>query len=188
MMIRFRAFVVTAITLLCVGCASPVARLEPLGSAAPGPYRLGAGDEVRVTVFGLDAVNNSYAVGDAGTISAPLLGAIPAAGRTVVELEADIAELLRARELVRAPSVSVQVQKYRPFFILGEVQRPGQYPYVPGMTMLTAVSIAGGFTFRAETKRASITRPGAGAAVKGAALPETLVLPGDTINIHEAWF
>lgn len=176
------------LALACNACASSAARLEPFGTTAPAPYRLGPGDEIRITVFGLDAVNNNYSVGDAGTISVPLLDTIAADGRTVPELEAQIAEILRRKQLVNAPSVSVQVQKYRPFFILGEVQRPGQYPYVPGMTVLTAVSIAGGFTFRAETKRAALMRPANGTVRKGSASPETLVLPGDTINIAEGWF
>lgn len=173
---------------LLFACSSPDRHLAPIAAAPAGPYRLGAGDEVRIAIFGLDTVTNTYTVGDGGTISMPLLNTVPASGRTVEELQVAIVDVLRQKEIVRAPSVSVQVQKYRPFFILGEVQRPGQYPYVPGMTVLTAVSIAGGFTFRAETRRAALVRPTATSAIKGAALPETQVLPGDTINIYEAWF
>ena len=104
------------------------------------------------------------------------------------ELQAQLATMIRARELVREPSVSVQVQKYRPFFILGEVQRPGQYAYVPGMSVLTAVSIAGGYTFRANKKRATIVRLVGTESIRGRALPETQIQPGDTINVPEAWF
>src|SRR3546814_5790142 len=89
-------------------------------------YRLGAGDEVRISVFGLDALTNTYVVGDAGTISLPLVDEIPARGKTTQELEALIANNLRQRDVIKDPSVSAQVLKYRPFFILGEVQRPGQ--------------------------------------------------------------
>src|SRR3546814_3194064 len=109
-------------------------------------YCRGAGDEVRISVFGLDALTNTYVVGDAGTISLPLVDEIPARGKTTQELEALIDNNLRQRDVIKDPSVSGQVLKYRPFFILGEVQRHGQYAYVPGMSVLTADSIAGGKT------------------------------------------
>jgi polysaccharide export outer membrane protein len=160
----------------------------PMPEAAPGPYRLGTGDEVRVAVFGLDAVSNSYIIGDSGTVSMPLVGPIPADGKTVAEVEVVLAAALKEKQILREPSVSVQVVKYRPFYILGEVQKPGQYAYVPGMTVLNAVSIAGGYTFRANTKKATITRNTAGTTQKGTAKPEGRVLPGDTVVIPEAWF
>lgn len=180
--------VIAALLLFATACASSSATLAPIAPAPPGAYRLGAGDEVRITVFGLDAATNSYVVGDAGTIAVPLLPPVAAAGRTAEELQASIVDAIKTRELLRAPSVSVQVQKYRPFFILGEVQKPGQYPYVPGMSVLTAVSIAGGYTFRADTKKAVILRPTAAGAAKGSAKADTPVQPGDTVNILEAWF
>ena len=151
-------------------------------------YQLGAGDEIRVSVFGLDALTNAYVVGDAGTISLPLVSEIPVRGKTTRDVEVAIANSLREKDVVKNPSVSVQVTKYRPFFILGEVQRPGQYPYVPGMSVLTAVSIAGGYTFRANSKNASITRNIQDKIVKGRANPETPVMPGDTVLIPESWF
>ena len=166
------------------GCASSSATMDPLTAEAAAPYKLGAGDEVRVTVYGMDQLTNTYAVSDTGTISLPLLTPIPVQGRTVDEAATAIADNLRTKELVNAPSVSAQVIKYRPFFILGEVQRPGQYPYAPGMTVLTAVSVAGGYTFRAEKKSASITR----GTAKGRADPSTAIQPGDTIQINESWF
>lgn len=178
---------IAAALLLSSTCAS-AAELQPLPPVAATAYKLGAGDEVRINVFGLDALNNSYVVGDAGTLAVPLLPPVPAVGKSVEELQAQLVTMIRARELVREPSVSVQVQKYRPFFILGEVQRPGQYAYVPGMSVLTAVSIAGGYTFRANKKRATIVRPVGTESIRGRALPETQIQPGDTINVPEAWF
>lgn len=174
--------------MLGLGVASTTAVAAPIPPVSMTPYRLGAGDEIRVTVFGLDALTNTYAIGDEGTISLPLLPAVQVMSKTVPEVEAAIAEAIRARDLVRQPSVSVQVQKYRPFFILGEVQKPGSYPYVPGMSVLTAVSIAGGYTFRADKKKAKISRPMNGQLVKGSASPQTPVVPGDTVMIDEAWF
>lgn len=173
--------------LLFAGTA--VARqLPPIGDGVAGPYRLGTGDGIRVNVFGLDALNRSYLIGDGGTISLPLVGQLDIAGKTVAETEAMVATVLRDKQLMTNPSVSVEVATYRQFYILGEVQKPGQYPYVPGMSVLTAVSIAGGYTFRAQTKRAVIVRTVGGRGVKGSAVPETLVQPGDTISIAEAWF
>lgn len=174
--------------LFATACASDAARIAPLAESGPAPYRLGTGDEVRVTVFGLDAANNSYVVGDTGTIAVPLLPPVPAAGKTVDELQAALAEAIRGRDLLRTPSVSVQIQKYRPFYILGEVQRPGQYPFVPGMSVLAAVSTAGGYTFRANTKGVVVSRASGSGVSKGRATPETLVQPGDTITVLESWF
>jgi polysaccharide export outer membrane protein len=191
-MIARSAFAILAsAAMLCsasVSLPAPASASVPIADAPPGPYRLGAGDEIRITVFGLDSATGTYVVGDGGTIAIPLLPPVMAAGKSADELQAAIVEALRARALLRDPSVSVQVQKYRPFFILGEVQRPGQYSYVPGMSVLTAVSIAGGYTFRANKKKAEIQRPVQGSLVKGDALPDTPVQPGDTINIKESWF
>jgi len=184
----WRGLLIAGMLGMSISVASVAAPPAPIETAALQPYRLGAGDEIRVTVFGLDALTNTYLVGDSGNISLPLLPTVAAGGKTVEELQDMIGAAIREKDLVRNPSVSVQVQKYRPFFILGEVQNPGSYPYVPGMSVMTAVSIAGGYTFRAEKKRAQITRPVDNKVVKGGAVPQTPVLPGDTVYIDEAWF
>ena len=183
-----KRLIMTIMLLLVTSSGAVAAKLPPISDAPTGPYRLGTGDEVRVGVFSLDAASNTYVIGDDGTISMPLVGLVKAQGKSASELEAGITAALRDKNLVREPSVSVQVTKYRPFFILGQVQKPGQYPYVPGMSVLTAVSIAGGYTFRAETKKATIARSAEGRTVKGQAAPETRVQPGDTIDIAEGWF
>lgn len=176
------------VLMASAACSSSIAELAPTSSASMTPYRLGIGDEVRLTVFGIEAMNNTYTVGDTGRISIPLLGTISAQGLTIDELETAIASSLRARDIARTPSVSAQVQKYRPFFILGEVQKPGQYDFVPGMSVLTAVSIAGGYTYRAKTNLAVITRSDAGRAIQSKARPDTLIQPGDTILVRETMF
>lgn len=176
-----------ALLLLTASCSS----LSGMSSIEPrqlAPYELGPGDEVRVTVLGFDALSNDYIVSDAGTISMPMLNVVDVRGKTTAQLETTVAKMLESRELAVKPSVSAQVQKYRPFFILGEVQRPGQYPYVPGMSVLTAVSIAGGYTFRAETQYAAITRQAGQKIIKGKANQQTPILPGDTIYVYEDWF
>lgn len=186
-MTRYGLFLAIALAVL-PGCASSGTNLPPIENVSQSAYQLGAGDEVRISVFGLDALTNTYVVGDAGSISLPLINEIPVRGKTTQQVEAMIATILRDKDVVKNPSVSAQVLKYRPFFILGEVQRPGQYPYVPGMSVLTAVSIAGGYTFRANVGAASITRNAGDKIVKGSAGQQTPVLPGDTILIPEDWF
>src|ERR1700675_3632932 len=116
-----------------------------LVAGAPLPaYTLDSGDRLRIVVFGQDGLTNSYAVDTAGNITLPLIGAVHARGLTTAELAGALAARLR-QGFLREPHVAVEVELYRPFFILGEVVFPGQYPYVPNMTIETAVAIAGGF-------------------------------------------
>ncbi len=173
-----------SIFLAASACGGGGGHLSPLATTAPDAYHVGTGDELRVTVFGLDAMANTYRVDDSGAIALPMLDPIKVAGKTIREVEGAIADKIRERQLVIDPKVSAQIQTYRPFFIAGEVQRPGQYPYVPGMSLMTAVSVAGGFTFRANTRSATITR----AAKKGRATQDTPILPGDQILVRESWF
>jgi protein involved in polysaccharide export with SLBB domain len=170
-------------TIPAAGCAGG-GGLAPVASTTPAAYLLGPGDEIRINVFGLDAMNATYIVGDTGAIALPMLEALQVEGKTIRAVETQIVNAILERQLVLAPKVSVQIQVYRPFFILGEVQRPGHYPYVPGMSLMTAVAVAGGYTFRANTKKAIITRT----AKKGEASADTPVMPGDMIQIRESWF
>lgn len=171
-----------------VACVACTTNLPPLPEASPSAYLLGPGDEIRIKAFRLDEISGDYAVGDTGVISLPLLDPIDAAKRDVASLEREIETQISEKALLREPSVSVQIQEYRPFFIVGEVQRPGQYAYVPKMRVITAISIAGGNTFRANTDKVVITRTVNGETLTGTALPTSLVLPGDTIRIYEGWF
>src|SRR5258708_38795248 len=122
-------------------------------AAAPTPvrydaaYRLDAGDKLRVVVYGQEGLTNTYAIDAGGSITMPLIGPVPARGRTPADLAAEISGRLR-RGYIREPSVAVEIEAYRPFFILGEVAAPGQYPYVPNMSVERAVAIAGGFSPR----------------------------------------
>ena len=126
-------------------------------SYQPPAYTLGAGDRLRIVVFGQDGITNSYIVDAAGNVSLPLIGSVPARGATPQQLSKAIADKLR-QGYVREPHVSVEVEAYRPFFILGEVTNPGQYAYVPNMTAETAIAIAGGFAPRAGKKSVELTR------------------------------
>lgn len=149
-------------------------------------YRLGPGDQLRITVFNEAELTGQYIVGSQGTISYPLVGEVHAAGLTLAEFSAQLQTALAA--YIRAPNVSVEVANYRPFFILGEVQRPGTYPYSASLTVLNAVATAGGFTYRANQNRVFIRHAN---EQEERAYPLTIatpVLPGDTVRIAERLF
>ena len=162
--------------------------IMPVAHAAPrGGYTLDSGDKLRVVVFGQDGLTNSYSVDAGGNITMPLIGAVSARGLTTTELSAAISARLK-QNFIREPHVAVEVETYRPFFILGEVTFPGQYPYVANMTVETAVAIAGGFTPRAYHTDVVISRTVGGQTVR-ITVPATVpVRPGDTITINERWF
>ena len=154
---------------------------------ANAPYQLAPGDRLRVIVFGQDSLSNSFNVDSSGQLSMPLIGLVPATGRTPAQLAREIEEKLRAG-YVREPRVSVEVEAYRPFFVLGEVQTAGQYPYVNGMTVETAVAIAGGYTPRARKDQAELTRTQNGRPEVSDVPVTQPVRPGDTIFVHERFF
>ncbi|WP_244552524.1 polysaccharide biosynthesis/export family protein [Bradyrhizobium sp. Ghvi] len=150
-------------------------------------YHLDAGDKLRVVVYGQEGLTNSYAIDAGGSITMPLIGAVPARGRTTAGLAGEIAARLR-NGYIREPSVAVEIESYRPFFILGEVAAPGQYPYVPNMTVESAVAIAGGFSPRAKRDMVTVTHTEAGGAMRAVVPLGTPVSPGDTVFVGERWF
>jgi len=151
-------------------------------------YRLGAGDKVRIIVFGEDALTGEYLVpGGTGKIAFPLVGDITAGGLTVGQLETEIENALKDGFL-KEPRVSIEVLEYRPFFILGEVMKPGEYPYTNGLTVLNAVATANGFTYRADTHKVYIRRANSTAEQQYQLSTSTPVEPGDTIRIGERFF
>ncbi len=183
-----------ALLALCLAaCGRNAGDLPPLPEVPEAAYRLGAGDQVRILVFGEDALSGEYRVNDSGRIAMPLLGSVRAAGTSIAELERAVAGGLKQAGMLRDPSVAVEVMAYRPIFLLGEVNKPGQYPYQPGMTVVTAVAVAGGFTYRAVDDQAAIVRiyeagsPHA-RAVEGRASRQSFVQPGDVITIFEKRF
>lgn len=184
--ILFGTISIASLTL--AGCASGAGSLPQLPTVAAQEYRLAPGDELRVFVYGLDAINNTYSVNDSGQLSLPLIEGVPADGKTVPELEQAIAARLVEKQIVQRPNVNVQPVKMRPFYILGEVKAPGEYAYRPGMSVVSAVSAAGGYTFRADQATVSITRKINGRSVVGKADASSLILPGDDIRVHEKWF
>ncbi len=189
----------------CMRTTSPAASIQPrsdLDSMAYGQayamapamparhdaaYQLDAGDKLRVVVYGQEGLTNTYAIDAGGSITMPLIGAVPARGRTPSALAAEIGARLR-NGYIREPSVAVEIDSYRPFFILGEVAAPGQYPYVPNMSVESAVAIAGGFTPRARRDRVTLTHSD-GAGPSRMVVPlGTALGPGDTVQVGERWF
>jgi polysaccharide biosynthesis/export protein len=173
---------------LLASCASPSRRLpalpnEPVGAA----YLLGAGDSLRITVFGEADLSGTFKISDNGALVMPLVGQVKAQGLSIADLQKRLVSQLNVKA-VKSPDVTIQIEEYRPFFILGEVKNPGSYPYVPEMTVLTAVAIAGGFTFRASQDEVSVTRKRNGAPLEARATRESRVLPGDVVYVFERHF
>ena len=167
--------------------AAPYSYASAPANAAQQAYTLDSGDKLRVVVFGQDGITNSYTVDAGGNLNLPLVGVVQARGYGTQQLSQMIAERLK-QGYVREPHVSVEVEAYRPFFILGEVTNPGQYPYVANMTIETAVAIAGGFAPRALKTKVELTRNAPGQQMKGDVPLGYPLRPGDTVVVKERWF
>jgi polysaccharide biosynthesis/export protein len=185
--LRLSLFFLFVAACLIASCA-PGSNLPPFPDAPSGPYHLGSGDMVRIITYGQEQLSGKFQVNDAGDLALPLIGAVSARGMTTATLEKSIEQALAKKQVLLNPTVAVEVVDYRPIFVLGEVAKPGQYAYQPGMTVLTAVAIAGGFNYRAQTDRVSILRKIDGRPVEGRAPRGTDVLPGDVITILERYF
>jgi polysaccharide biosynthesis/export protein len=189
--------IVLSLMLICgllQGCATRqqvVGEIIPLVHESqivrPGGYRLNTGDRLRVVVFGQDALSNAYQLDSIGNISMPLIGSVMLAGSTPKEAEILIANKLKDG-YVRQPFVAVEIETYRPFFILGEVTASGQFPFVNGMTAQTAIAIAAGYTPRAKRDRVEITRTINGIAMRAEVPMTHHIMPGDVITVPERWF
>jgi len=173
--------------LLLAGCSSYRPAPAAFHEALDQPYRLGAGDRIRVTVFEQEGLTNTYSVDQSGYIAFPLVGAVPARGHTVQEIEGEIAGQLRNGYL-RDPDVSVEIDRYRPIFVMGEVGAAGQYAYVPGMTVQKAIASAGGYSARAYQGNVDITRDINSKVMTGRVLTSDPLMPGDTIYVRERLF
>jgi polysaccharide export outer membrane protein len=169
--------------ILVTACAQ--VDLPPLPLPQGTAYRLDTGDTVRVIVFNQQAFSTDYTVADDGTLSFPILGEIKARTLTVAELKQEIRAGL-SNGVLKDPAVSVQLSQYRPFFVIGEVAKPGQYPYMPDLNALGAVAVAGGFSIRADEEHLSVLRKsGSGTATEWAAGPASALAPGDVLIVHE---
>lgn len=180
---------VVVLVMSVVGCAStprtiPAAIDRPV--AAVKSYQVNSGDRLRVTVFRHIDLSGEFVLDGGGFFALPLLGAIHGGGRTARELESDIETAFKDNGFLINPQVGIQVLTYRPFYILGEVNQPGSYPYVSGMTAISAIALAGGFTYRAKRSSMTISRSDDGPRRSIDATGE--ILPGDILTIHERFF
>jgi protein involved in polysaccharide export with SLBB domain len=167
---------------------APVGTLQGGAPSESGlNYQLGAEDKVRVITYDEPQLTGEFYVNSSGNISLPLIGEVPARGRTVGELQADIENLLK-QGYIKNPSVSVEVLTFRPFYILGEVNKPGEYPYTDQLTVMSAVATAGGFTYRANESYIFIKHENESTETKTKVTASTEVHPGDTIRVVERYF
>jgi protein involved in polysaccharide export with SLBB domain len=160
---------------------------QATSSASMKEYVLGVGDRLRLTVYGEDDLSGEYEVNSNGQVALPLIGSISLSGKTVHQFEEAVRTKLSGGYL-RDPRVSVQVANYRPFFILGEVTKPGSYPYVNGMNILNAVALAGGYTYRADKDGVIIVHANDPNKTEQKAPEDSTVMPGDIIRVPERFF
>ncbi len=186
-LIRRRGFIAAAGMLSLSACV-PGRELPELQQVVTGPYQLGPGDQLRLITFNEPELTGQFSVADTGLVALPLVGNIRAQGLTETGLSMAISDTLKAKGLLKDPSVSVQVTNFRPVYVLGEVAKPGQFPFEPGMTVLTLVAVAGGYTYRAVTDHASVLRTSKGVPVEARATPDRRLQPGDVVTIYERLF
>jgi polysaccharide export outer membrane protein len=182
----FASFVLFGGFAAAAAPAAPAAE-EAFANEPLFEYRLGAGDKLRVIVFGEDTLSGEFVVSSAGTVELPLIGAVNASGQTISQFQAAVEKALRDGYL-KDPRVSAEVENYRPFFILGEVQKPGQYPYTASLSVMNAVATAQGFTYRADSRHVFIKHLNEAGEHKVNLTTATPVEPGDTIRIPERIF
>jgi polysaccharide export outer membrane protein len=181
-----RTILATLVFYLCLA-GSPFA--QETSPSASLQYLLGSGDTLRITFFGAhqEDLSGDYDIDGAGMVSLPLVGSVRFGGITVAEAETAIIKAYKP-DYLKNPRVNIQVLNYRPFYIMGQVGSPGSYPYVNGITVLEAVVIAGGFTKRAKENKMTIIRGTDRTRTEQDATPETIVLPGDVIEVPQRYF
>jgi polysaccharide biosynthesis/export protein len=186
--LKYLAF---ALPIVLAGCTQQPYGSSPEALAAasmPEPvYRLGATDKVRIGVFNEPTLTGEFTVSSDGQVAFPLIGQVPAAGKTASELSAAIESRL-ADGYLRQPKVTTEVLTFRPFYVLGEVNKAGELPYTPGMSVAQAIASAQGFTYRADQSFIFLTRQGSTQEVKVPISPSLKIYPGDTIRVAERYF
>lgn len=160
---------------------------SPAATGGVEPGTLATGDKVKITVFGEEDLSGEFEIDNTGSLALPLVGEIPAKGLTPRELEKKITDVLNKGYLVN-PRVNVAVMNFRPFFILGEVNKPGSYPYVNDLTVINAVALGGGYTARAKTGKVVVIRATDPAHKEQYANEDEKVFPGDVVRVEERFF
>jgi len=185
--VRWSALVLAVVLMGWLAAPRPTLAQETAGDASLYQYRLGSGDKVQITTFGEPSLSGAFDVSGSGMVDIPLVGEIKAKGLTTLEFGHAVENALKDGFL-KDPKVSVEVMNYRPFYILGEVTKPGEYPYTNGLTVLNAVATANGYTYRADTHHVYIKRANDPVERRVDLTPQTTVEPGDTIRIKERYF
>ena len=179
-----------SVGLLVSGCYTDFGPVELAQNPEARPYvasRIQTGDRIKVTVYGEDSLNGVYDVDPSGNVTVPLAGTIRAAGRTKGELQREIAAKYKSGYL-QDPKVTVDVVAFRPFYLMGEVEHPGEFPYRSDLNVLSAITIGGGLTYRASRSTVLIRHPGETIWKEYALAPTVIVGPGDLIRIPERYF
>jgi polysaccharide export outer membrane protein len=185
---------VMAVGALAFSAPIAVAAEKPAEQAADKPappsledYRLGPDDKVRVLVYNEANLSGEFSVNSGGYLELPLIGDVLAVNRTTNDIRTEIEKRLSDGYL-RSPQVSIDVLVFRPFYILGEVNKPGDYPYTAGLTVLKAVATANGFTYRADQKHIYLKHPGETSERKYNVTTDLPLQPGDTVRVAERYF
>ena len=181
---------VLLVSVLVFGALSAAparAQQPPSAAAQDGDYLLGSSDKVRVTVYGEPTLSGEFFVTGSGMVSLPQIGEVKASGLSLRQFQ-DAVQRSLSDGYLKEPRVSAEVLTFRPFYILGEVTKPGTYPYTSGLTVMNAVATAGGYTYRAEKRQVFVKRNGASEETKMELTPSVTVAPGDTIRIGERFF
>ncbi len=184
MLARICVLLLAACLAACAGYMRPPPAFHDILAQ---PYHFDSGDKLRITVYDQPNLTQTYLVDQAGYIDMPLIGQVPARGSTAPGLAHAVADRL-ASGFLKRPDVSVDIDTYRPFFIMGEVKNAGQFPFVAGMTAQNAIAISGGYTARAEMKDVDITRQINGDIISGRVPITDPIRPGDTIYVRERYF
>lgn len=188
----------SAVLLCCLGLAG-CSGVDSLGPATPDEQKaliseaastspnLQPGEKIKVTVFGEDRLSGEYEIDPGGNVALPLAGTVKAAGLSQHELEVALTKKFHG-EYLRDPKVTVEVSSFRPFYILGEVAKPGEYPFKGGLSVMSAVALAGGSTYRASLSSVMIQHAGEAGFKDYPMSPTIPVLPGDLIRVPERYF
>lgn len=192
-----RTLLLALIAVLAAACANDPTTPDTVGSTAArsigaagevGAYAVAPGDRLKVNVYGDTTLNGEYGVDQTGAVSLPLVGAVGVAGKSTDGAAKTIADRLRSGGYLRDPRVSVEVVNFRPFYILGEVNKPGEYPYKAGMSLFSAVATAGGYTYRANNGKVYIRKGSEGVEREYELDSDIAIMPGDVIRIPERYF
>lgn len=188
-------FLAGAISAALAGCGGGPSFIAQAGPDTPvvGPdsragMRLQAGDKLKITVYNEDKLTGEYEIDSSGALSLPLAGTVQAEGLTRPELEQLLSKKLSASRYLKNPKVTVDVANFRPFYVLGEVERPGEFPYRSGLNVMGAIAVAGGSTYRASQSYVLIQRAGEEEFQEYKLAPNVRVYPGDVVKIPERYF